>query len=268
MATSPFTLPDAAKKKRITFLSCPMDPLTMEESVSIIGDAMAKRQSLQHVVVNVAKLVNCQKNEGLWRDVSGSDLINIDGMGVVWGARLCGHQVPERVAGVDLMDNILRHCEEKGYHPYILGAKPEILAQAVENITAKYPKLEFAGTQHGYYDRETEQETMEAIRDSKPDCLFIAISSPHKERIMGQYKELLDIPFIMGVGGSVDVYAGYVTRAPKWMQKAGLEWLYRIIQEPGRMWKRYATTNGRFLGLLLKLKLGLYKVPDFTNKSS
>lgn len=266
MGLSKFLMPQEAKTKRFSFLGCPLDPLSMQESVELIGQAIVERQSLQHVVVNVAKLVNCQKDEGLYRDVSGSDMINIDGMGVVWGARLLGHNIPERVAGVDLMDNTLAFCADNGYRPYILGAKPDVLEQAVENIKAKYPKLEFAGYNDGYYDRKKEQELMDSIRDAKPDCLFIAISSPHKERIMGAYKDMLDIPFIMGVGGSVDVYAGFVTRAPEWMQNAGLEWLYRIIQEPRRMWKRYAVTNSKFAWLLLQVKLGLYRVPSYISK--
>lgn len=260
---TPFLIPSEVKSKRISFLGCPLDPLSMEETLALIGQAIVERQSLQHVVVNVAKLVHCQQDEALYCDVSGSDLINIDGMGVVWGARMTGFDIPERVAGVDLMDNTLKFCAEKGYRPYILGAKPEVLEQAITNLTMKYPALKFAGAQHGYYDRENEQEVMEAIRDSKPDCLFIAISSPHKERIMGAYKDMMDIPFIMGVGGSVDVFSGFVTRAPEWMQKAGFEWVYRIIQEPRRMWKRYAVTNSRFIWLLLKLKLGFYKLPAY-----
>lgn len=257
-----FQIPAAAKAQRIEFLGCPLDPLSMEQTVEIIGQAIRQRQSLQHVVVNVAKLVHCQTDADLYRDVAGSDLINIDGMGVVWGARLAGIDIPERVAGVDLMDNILAFCEREGKRPFILGAKPEVLAQAVENIQAKYPKLQMAGTQHGYYDKATEPQTMETIRDSKPDCLFIAISSPHKERIMGAYKDMLNIPFMMGVGGTVDVMAGYVTRAPEWMQKAGLEWVYRIYQEPRRMWKRYAVTNSKFAVLLLKLLTKTYRPPS------
>ena len=263
---TPFTMPLAMQKKRITLFGCQMDPLSMEETLQLIGQAIKERQSLQHVVVNVAKLVYCQRHEDLYKDVNGSDLINIDGMGVVWGAKLLGHTVPERVSGVDLMDHTLKFCAENGYRPYILGAREQVLARAVENIKAKYPALEFAGTQHGYYDRDKERELMEQIRDSKADCLFIAITSPHKERIMGQYKEMLNIPFIMGVGGTVDVMAGHVTRAPIWMQRHGLEWLYRIIQEPRRMWKRYTITNSRFAWLMLKGLLGMYKEPEFVGK--
>ncbi len=256
MTLREFTLPEHYQQRRVTLLECPMDALTMDESLELIERAITERSSLQHVVVNVAKLVNMQSDEGLHADVVGSDLINIDGMGVVWGARLMGLDVPERVSGVDLMEHLLALSSEKGYRPYILGAKPEILEQAVSNIKERHPMLEFAGTHHGYYDKAEEVALMESIRDAKPDCLFIAISSPHKERIMGAYKEMLEIPFIMGVGGSVDVLAGHVTRAPVWMQKAGLEWFYRFAQEPRRMWKRYLVTNGKFAWLLVKAKCG------------
>lgn len=256
MTLSSFSLPESCLARRITLLDCPMDALSMEESIGLIEQAIASRQSLQHVVVNTAKLVNMQKDAALYEDVVGSDLINIDGMGVVWGARFMGLEVPERVAGVDIMENLLARCAEKGYRPYILGAKPEILDKAVANIMAKYPDLEFAGTSHGYYDRDKEAELMASIRDAEPDCLFIAISSPHKERVMADYKDMLEIPFIMGVGGSVDVIAGYVNRAPEWMQRAGLEWFYRLCQEPRRMWKRYLVTNARFAWLLVRGKMG------------
>ena len=262
-ALTAFSMPETLINRRIVCLGAPMDALTMQETMGLIEQAMQQRQMLQHVVVNVAKLVSMQQDEALYHDVAGSDVINIDGMGVVWGARLLGHQVPERVAGVDIMENTLKLCAEKGYRPFILGAKPDILKLAMDNIAARYPSLNFAGAQDGYYDRANEQAVMEAIRDAQPDCLFIAMPSPHKERILGQYKDMMQIPFLMGVGGSVDVMAGFVKRAPKWMQNAGLEWLYRLLQEPRRMFKRYALTNSRFAWLLLKVKLGLYKVPSY-----
>jgi N-acetylglucosaminyldiphosphoundecaprenol N-acetyl-beta-D-mannosaminyltransferase len=255
-SVSPFIVPDWVKAKRFEFLQCALDPLTMQETVELIGDSIQARQNLRHVVVNVAKLVNMQRDAELHADVCGSDIINIDGMGVVWGCRLLGHKVPERVSGIDLMDKILAFCAEHNFRPYILGAKPEVLEQAVKNISAKYPALEFAGSQHGYYGWDNEPEIMEQIRATKPDCLFIAITSPHKERIIHRYGEMLQIPFVMGVGGSVDIYAGFTARAPEWMQRCGLEWLYRIYQEPRRMWKRYAVTNSLYGWMLLKAMLG------------
>jgi len=261
MTLAPYPIPEAIQRRRVTFLGCPMDPLTMPESLTLIGDAIRRRLRLQHVVVNVAKLVHLQRDEALYRDVAGSDLINIDGMGVVWGCRFLRLKIPERVSGIDLMEEVLKLCARESWRPYILGAKPEVLEQAVSNIRNQHPGLEFAGYQHGYYGWDNEAAVMDAIREAKPDCLFIAISSPHKERIMARYSDGLEIPFIMGVGGSVDIYAGFTARAPEWMQRRGMEWLYRIYQEPRRMWKRYAVTNSLFAGLLLKAKLGLYSPP-------
>lgn len=258
-----FRLPESLQNRRILLLGSPMDALSMDETLRLIEGAMRERTPLQHVVVNVAKLVHMQHDEALYRDVTGSDLINIDGMGVVWGGRWLGHAIPERVAGIDVMDGVLALCRQHGFKPFILGAKPEILRQAAANIEARYPGLVFAGLQDGYYDRNDEQAVMQRIADSGADCLFIAMPSPHKERIMQHYRDMLNVPFIMGVGGSVDVFAGYVTRAPGWMQQAGLEWLYRLLQEPGRMWKRYWHTNRQFAVLLLKAKLGRYQPPGF-----
>ncbi len=237
---------------RITFMNCPLDAITMDESLQRIESAMASNTLLQHVVVNVAKLVNMQRDEALRRDVTTSDLINIDGAGVVLGARLMGHVIPERVTGIDLMEHILRLCHEKGYRPYILGAKQEVLEQAVANIQQRYPNITFAGYRNGYFNQEEEPAIIKAIADSQADCLFIAMPTPHKERLMHDYKTAFHVPFLMGVGGSVDIMAGITKRAPRWMQRAGLEWLYRLLQEPKRMWKRYAVTNGLFAWLMIK----------------
>lgn len=259
-------LPESLQKKRVLLLGSPLDAISMDETLEQIGRAMREKKALQHVVVNVAKLVYMQEDAALYRDVVGSDIINIDGAGIVLGCRFLGIDVPERVAGIDVMDGVLALCEREEFRPFILGAKADILQKAKENILAKYPKLQFAGLQDGYYDRAREDEVMQSITDSGADCLFIAMPSPHKERIMSQYKEVLHVPFMMGVGGSVDVFAGFVQRAPHWMQKAGMEWIYRLMQEPRRMFRRYWTTNRRFAVLLLKAKLGLYKAPEFSRE--
>lgn len=238
--------------RRFTFMGAVMDGLTMAETMQIAEYAMATRTRLQHVVVNVAKLVNMQADEALRGDVCGSDIINIDGMGVVWGARLCGHDVPERVSGVDIMENLLKLCAEKGFKPYFFGAKQDVLEQAIANIRGQYPSLVIAGYRNGYFKPEDEDGIIRDIAASNADCLFIAITSPTKERLLSQYKDVINVPFLMGVGGSIDVKAGLVKRAPLWMQEYGLEWFYRMAQEPRRMFKRYWTTNKRYAGLLLQ----------------
>lgn len=236
--------------RRFTFLGAPMDALTMAETLAVIEKAILARRRLQHVVVNVAKLVNMQSDPALKGDVCSSDLVNVDGMGVVWGARLCGHAVPERVSGVDIMENLLRLCMEKGYRPYFLGAKQEVLEQAVENIRKQYPGIDIAGYRNGYFKPEEEVAIIRDIAQAKADCLFIAISSPTKERLLAQYKDVINVPFLMGVGGSIDIKAGTTQRAPLWMQKYGLEWFYRLMQEPRRMFMRYWITNTRYLSFL------------------
>lgn len=242
----------AVSSGAISFCGCPMHALTMAETLSVIEQAIVDRRMLQHVAVNVAKLVQLQSDAELRRDVIQSDLVSIDGTGVVWGARLAGHNVPERVTGIDLMQALLARCAERGYRPYFLGAEPAVLDEAVRRLCDQYPGLQIAGAHHGYFSEEEEADVMSAIADTHADCLFIAISSPRKERLLAAYKERLGVPFLMGVGGSLDVVAGKVRRAPTWMQRFRLEWLFRSLQEPRRMWRRYLVTNTLYAGLLLR----------------
>lgn len=237
-------------ERRAVFLGTPVDPLTMDETLAIIDDAMGRRVPLKHVVVNVSKLISMRRDLALRGDVCGSDLINIDGMGVVWGARLAGIPVPGRVAGIDLMDRVLGLCAAKGYRPYILGARREVLDAAIAAIGRRHPGIVFAGWRDGYFGPADEPEVVEAIRRSGADCLFVAMSSPMKERFTQQHRDRLGVPFLMGVGGSIDVFAGYTRRAPPWMQAIGMEWFYRLAQEPRRLWRRYLSTNCVYLGLL------------------
>ncbi len=239
--------------QRIHFLGSPMDSATMQETVAVIADRIEKKHFLQHVVVNVAKLVNMQQDKQLAESVTACDLINIDGMGVVLGARFLGHDVPERVAGVDLFHNLLAMSADKGFSVFLLGAKQEIVAQTANKVAELYPKLNIAGFHHGYF-WDDEQAIVDKIKASGARLLFVAITSPKKENFINKYQDQLGVDFVMGVGGTFDVVAGKVKRAPLWMQKYGLEWLYRVIQEPKRMWKRYLVTNSTFAWLLFKEK--------------
>jgi N-acetylglucosaminyldiphosphoundecaprenol N-acetyl-beta-D-mannosaminyltransferase len=236
---------------RQIFLGCPIDILTMTETVNLARVAMRNRRRLQHVALNVAKLVNMRRDPVLAADVIGSDLVTVDGMGVVWGARLFGLPVKERVTGVDLLQQLLAVCAEEGLRPYFLGATRATLQQAAAQTLKMHPLIGFAGTRDGYFTKEQEQDVIDDIRRSGADCLFIGMPTPRKERFLAAYRDSLNVPFIMGVGGSFDILAGQVRRAPTLMQSLGLEWLYRIYQEPGRMWWRYAKTNTLFAGILV-----------------
>ena len=240
---------------RIDLLGCPVDVLTMAETVERAGAAMKSRARLQHVALNVAKFINMRSDPILRSDVMGSDIVGIDGMGIVLAARWLGVPVKERVAGIDLFQEILKLCARDGFRPFLFGAKSEVLHRAADAIVTRFPTIQFAGLRDGYFSQHQEAEVVEQIRKSKADCLFIAMPTPRKERFLAAYRDRLGVPFIMGIGGSLDVISGQVRRAPPIIQSMGLEWLHRVYEEPRRMWWRYAKTNTIFAGILIRILL-------------
>ncbi len=235
----------------VFFLGARMFPWSVAQTLQEIARRLDTGEFTQHVVVNVAKVVNMRGDAGLRDAVNGCDIINIDGMGVVWGARMLGIGVPERVAGVDLFFSLLSLASERGDSVFLLGAREDVVNEAVQRIQADYPLLKIADWHHGYF-WDDEETMVKKIADSGATMLFIAISSPSKEQFIHRWREQLGVKFAMGVGGTFDIVAGKTKRAPVWMQGAGLEWLFRIIQEPRRMWKRYLVTNSKFAWLLLR----------------
>ena len=230
-----------------------MDIATVAETVDVIDEAISKNKFTQHVVVNVAKLVNMQNDIVLGNSIRECDIINIDGMGIVLGARFLGYNIPERVAGIDLFLKLISMSAKNNYPIYLLGSKDEVVKNTASKLQSLYPKINIAGYHHGYF-WENEEEIVEKIKASGAKLLFVAITSPKKENFINRWKEKLGVTFVMGVGGTFDVVSGKVKRAPLWMQKYGLEWFFRIIQEPRRMWKRYLVTNTKFVGLIFKYK--------------
>jgi N-acetylglucosaminyldiphosphoundecaprenol N-acetyl-beta-D-mannosaminyltransferase len=241
---------------RTEFLGVPIDALTFDETVAEAVDAMRSGRMTQHVALNVAKLIKLRHDADLRRDVIESDIVGVDGMGIVWGARALGVHVPERVPGVDLMQRLLAICAGEGFRPYLFGARPQVLETAVRLTLQRWPRIDIAGYRDGYDGARDESAAVAAIRDSGADCLFIGMPTPYKERFLHRHRFRLGVPFIMGVGGGIDVLAGHVNRAPASVQRAGLEWLYRIYQEPRRMWWRYLSTNVAFAGMLGKALVG------------
>ena len=242
-------------KNRIHILNCPVDALTMNETVDIIDKAISRKEPVRHVAVNAAKLVNMQKNRELMESVITSDIINADGQSVVWASRLLGQPLPERVAGIDLMDRLVELASRRAYKIYFLGAREEIVKKVCSRYSTLYSDKIIAGYRNGYFNADEESLISESIANSRADILFVGMPSPKKELFLDHYKDQLNIPFIMGVGGSFDVVAGLVKRAPKWIQKIGLEWFHRLIQEPRKMWKRYLFTNCLFIFFVMKEKL-------------
>lgn len=231
----------------ICLLGCPIHAISMDETVSVIDCAIKRRTPIHHVVVNAAKLVKMKTDLQLKSAVIDCDLINADGQSLIWAARLLGMHLPERVAGIDLMDRLMLLAHARGYRVFFLGARPEVVQTVVSKYSERYHPDIIAGYMDGYFNETAERGVARAIAESGADMLFVAMSSPKKEIFLKKYKDLIHTSFIMGVGGSFDVVAGKVKRAPVWMQKSGLEWFYRVLQEPMRMWKRYLVTNTLFI---------------------
>lgn len=238
--------------QRIEMMGCHIDNLSMEETLQTIENFIRSGKPHQHVVVNVDKLVKASRDAGLRQIINECALINADGMPVVWASRLLGKGLKERVAGVDLFEALMSRASQRGWRVFLLGAREEVVSGVRHLYQNKYPGLQFAGCRNGYWKPDEEREVVEQIKAANADLLFVAISSPKKEQFLGKYQEEMKIPFAMGVGGTFDVAVGKVKRAPLWMQKAGLEWFYRFLQEPRRMFRRYFIDDMAFFGLLTK----------------
>jgi N-acetylglucosaminyldiphosphoundecaprenol N-acetyl-beta-D-mannosaminyltransferase len=236
---------------RVELLSCPLDAVTMDRAVARCEGAIASGRYLQHMSVNAAKLVALRDDPEMRRMIAECGLITADGQSVVWSARLLGARLPERVAGIDLMTRLLEAAETRDYGVFVLGARREVLDTALARMKQDYPRLRVVGSRDGYYADDEASEVCDEIRAAGADILFVAMSSPRKEYFLGERGASLGVPFAMGVGGSVDVIAGLTRRAPRLLQRTGLEWAYRLAQEPRRLARRYLVTNARFAWIVL-----------------
>ena len=226
--------------------------LTMAETVAAVEAAILAGSPLQIGVVNAAKLVNMRRQPRLRDAVLSCDLILADGMAVVWASRLLGRPLPERVAGIDLMTALLARGNQRRWRVYCLGAEPSVIEAAIAAMTRSYPEVEIVGRHHGYFTEIDEPRIADAIAASKPHVLLVGMTSPKKEEFIARWHDRLAVPVCHGVGGSFDVLAGKVQRAPLIWQRAGLEWLYRVLQEPGRLWRRYLVTNVLFIHMVAR----------------
>lgn len=243
------------KLHTVNVLGIDVFSVRMAQLLNICEEHIDSKKTLLLGVVNVAKLVNYRKNVELQRSLMEADIVLADGLPIIWLSRMLGDPLPERVTGIDIMYELLKEADKKHYRVYFLGAKPEVLQTMIKTIQKDYPGIPIAGYRDGYFDKDEEQDVAKNIKDSHADILFVGISSPKKENFLKNWLNFIDVPICHGVGGSFDIFAGVTNRAPIWMQKCGLEWLYRLIQEPRRMWKRYLITNMIFMKLCFEAVL-------------
>jgi N-acetylglucosaminyldiphosphoundecaprenol N-acetyl-beta-D-mannosaminyltransferase len=233
-------------------LGCVFDRLDMDQTLARVEEIIASRIPSQHLAVSATNVVALHEDPRLRQIMHECAIVGVDGQGVVWASRLLGDPLPERVSAADLMERLFAVAAEKGYRVFILGAKQDVLERAVANLYRRHPRLAIAGYRNGYFGPEEDAEVIEEICAVRPDILFAAMSSPKKEYWLSEHKAELGVPFVMGVGGAIDVVAGVTRRAPRIVQRSGFEWFYRMVQEPRRLMRRFLVGNAKFLLLLAR----------------
>jgi biofilm PGA synthesis N-glycosyltransferase PgaC len=251
-----------AQEKTVELLGVPIAAVTMQEAVArCLEFCRAPRASHTVLTLNASHLCMMRRDAELEAASRAGDLIVADGMSVVLALRASGQPAPERVAGVDLMAQLMAAGARHNLSVYFLGARREVVEALAARARADYPGLTIAGFRDGYFGPQDHFAIVEEIRASKADMLFVGMPSPFKETWVERHRERLNVPVIMGVGGSFDVLAGFVPRAPRWMQSIGMEWSWRLLMEPRKLWKRYLTTNSEFIWLsareIVARRLGL-----------
>jgi len=229
-------------------LGVSFDAVNIEAAVARCLDfCRAPRTSHTVITANASHLCMIRRDPELSLACRAAQLTVADGMSVVWALRASGQRIPERVAGVDLMVRLLAAAGEHKLRVYFLGARREVVAALAEQVQIQHPGLEIAGFRDGYFGPDDHLAIIEEIRASGAHMLFVGMPTPFKETWCERHRQRLSVPVIMGVGGSFDVLAGFIKRAPHWLQSLGLEWFWRLLMEPRKLWKRYLTTNSEFI---------------------
>ena len=228
-------------KEPVKILDVPVHPLTMQEAVSALEESIANGEQAFVVTANAEIIMMCQQDAEYKKIVSqDAQLVLADGAGAVWAGRHLGYKVPERVAGFDLYCNLLKEAAVKGYKAYFFGGSPGIAEAAKAKSEELYPGVQVVGYRNGYFQEEESQAIIDEINDSGADMLFAALGAPKQEKWLVRYRDQLKPKVLMGIGGSFDVFAGKMERAPKWMQDASLEWLFRLYKQPSRFMRMMA----------------------------
>lgn len=250
---------------RTRILNGQFDPLTLGETVTKIFDGLNAGQRGWLSTVNVSILMAMRNDPWLQSFVDRSALSVADGQPLVWCARMFGSALPERVTGVDLVDSVCKRAADEGKRVFLLGATDDVVTKVAERLRGRYPTLTL-DCANGYFPDREAASRADQVRQAGTDILFVAMGVPRQERFIESQWDRLGVGMAIGVGGSFDVLAGLRTRAPRWIQVIGMEWLFRLIQEPRRLFVRYLTTNTQFLLLVLRHVVARRMCRDVTNR--
>ncbi|SMC55737.1 WecB/TagA/CpsF family glycosyltransferase [Sporomusa malonica] len=237
---------------KVTVLDVSIDTVTMSEAVAKLEQFIAEKTPHLIATANAEMVMLAQEDQELAAILNQCDLVVPDGAGVVWAARHQGYTMPERVAGYDLSQNLLAQAANKGYSVFMFGSQPEIVEKAKKIALELYPGLRIVGTREGFFTAQDEPFIVQSISAAKPDILLAALGVPKQEKWLARNLSNLNVPVCMGVGGTFDVMAGAVKRAPLWMQRISLEWLFRLILQPQRVIRMMALPRFAFKVLLGK----------------
>ncbi len=243
---------------RIRFLNIEIDNLSMDESIEYI-DKLIKRKKNSYVVTpNVDHIVKLENDMEFLEVYNNADLVLTDGMPLVWISKFLKTPIKEKVSGSDLFPKVCELADEKGYSIFLLGAAEGVAIKAAENLKNKYKNLNIVGTfspSYGFEKSKSEiEEIIKKVNEAKPDILAVGLGAPKQEKFIYKYKNKLNVPISLAIGASIDFEAGNIERAPKWMQKSGLEWFYRFLKEPKRMFNRYFIDDLKIIKVLIKYR--------------
>ena len=220
--------------QRLEILGIGIDRIDSNEALRQIGQFIASGTPHQIVTANAEIIYQASKNEKMKNVINAAQMVTADGSGVVWASRQLGQPLAQRVTGIDLVNSICEQSAKDKWKIYILGSAPGVADTAANNIRARFPGCNIVGTHHGYFNEQEEAQIIAELEQLQPDVLFVALGAPKQEYWIADHIQRLNIPVAMGIGGSMDVLSGNVKRAPKWMQKMSLEWLYRLLIQPTR----------------------------------
>ena len=265
---------------RIKLFQVGIDQVDNQETIQRIEEFIVSKKPHQIVTPDTLAVLRARKDPEYQAILKSADLVTPDGAGILWAATTLNHPLPERVTGIDIIHNMCRLAAKKGYSLYLLGSYPGVASEAALNLSKKYPGIKIAGTHHGYFScedrencgdvknsnneksKEEEEEIIAEIKENKPDILLVGMGVPKQEKWINKNLKGLDVPVCMGVGGSFDVLSGRIPRAPLWMQRHGMEWIYRSIKQPNRAFRTLALFYFIWLVILGKMVSSLKEVDE------
>ena len=221
----------------VRILGLPVHDVNMESTLAALDAFICARTAHHVVTADASMLVMAQDDEGLREIIAKADLVTPDSVGILWAAKRQGKPLRERVSGVDIVEMLCARSTSCGYRIYFLGAGPGVAEQAAERMRLRYPGAQIVGTRDGFFKDEDSAAIVEEIRACKPDVLCVAMGIPKQEKWIAAHRDRLEVPILIGVGGTLDVLSGNVRRAPVWMQRFALEWLWRVLSNPRKISK-------------------------------